>query len=596
MRLKNYVFFRETGTGVWFDAGRRSFALNGKGIYPVVERLLSALEASGRSPDALVAELPARLQELARRLFDALEQHDMLQRGRVHRDDKADRSHSAYAEFLRYLEDHSADGALAEALSLWRKATVVVVGDGYAAKAAIGVLADCGCGRILLRCTSAIDVDLDEIRLSLQDRSSSEVDLSMDAFEPSAINGAIHGVVIAGSQHLSVDHAITIAGQAQDAGITVSACLPINGHLAVLSVATKDMAGIADLADWLLPAAEPVTPSPVNLAIAGSIASQDMVARFFGITAAADATARIVSPYSEVEVCPIPVSPRRHVDGMVMRSTDLSARIEMPEERDLSRYEQVRMALAPWMDPATPVLDTELPEALPQLPLHHDAFSVRRAGTAVDGLQLAVGWGLTPEDAGFRAAMNAVATLAEQEFGHAHLLVADVDVDAWQCSAAARAFVLRDSFARDAVWGGFEAGEVDDAQVGVALAILQTQVSSPIHFRAGFVPGAAAFVVSCHAGDEQLSAACMPSLPGALAESVGLAISKIQLHSVKGVVRPDDIGVLGPSAPGELVGLGAVLRAVGTEVKPIPAQFVRSRRLGLPEAVVCGYAVVEQAP
>jgi hypothetical protein len=35
MRLKNYVFFRETEKGVWFEAGQRSFALNGNGIYPL---------------------------------------------------------------------------------------------------------------------------------------------------------------------------------------------------------------------------------------------------------------------------------------------------------------------------------------------------------------------------------------------------------------------------------------------------------------------------------------------------------------------------------------------------------------------------------
>lgn len=594
MRLKNYVFFREAETGVWFDAGRRSFALNGKGIYPLVERLLNALETSGRSPDALVAELPEKLRSFAQRLFGELARHDMLQRGTVAVTD-ADRGlHTPYVEFLKYLEDNLDDSSLEAALARWRTATIAIVGDGYAAKAAAGVLADSGCGRLLLRCTSSDEVGLDEFELSLGHRGGSVIDLSAGEFDPVSIATVADGLIIAAGELLHVDDAITLARVAREAGLTVCVGLPINGQLAVLGMAADDMPGIADLADWLLPPAEPVTPSPVNLAIAGSIAAQEMIARFFGINSIGDATARIVSPYSEVGVCPVPPSPRRHAADAVLRSPDASARIEMPDERDLSPYERLRLSLAPWTDPALRVLGIDLPEALPQLPLYHEAFAVRQPGAARDSVEVAVGWGLSPEEAGLRAVMNAIALLAALEFGVDHALVAGLGEEEWRSASFARAFVRHGRFRNQAVWGTFSAEEIDDPAARVMLQILRFQVPAPLMFRAGFVPGVEAVVVSCQAGDECLSRVCRPALPDAIRECIGLAISKQQLRTVERIVRPDEIALAEASGVISLVGLDAIARASNAAVDVVPARFVQSSRLGLPQGVACGYAIVEE--
>lgn len=593
MRLKNYVFFREAETGVWFDAGRRSFALNGKGIYPLVERLLNALETSGRSPDALVAELPEKLREFAQRLFGELARHEMLQRGTVADADRG--QHAPYVEFLKYLEDNLDDSSLEEALARWRAATIAVVGDGYAAKAAAGVLADSGCGRLLLRCTSTDDVGLDEFDLSLRDRGGSGVDLSAGEFDPASIAAVADGLVIAAGERLHVDDAIAYARAARDAGLTVCAGLPVNGQLAVLGMAADDMPGIADLADWLLPPAVPVTPSPVNLAIAGSIAAQEMIARFFGIDSIGHAAARIVSPYSEVGVCPVPPSPRRHAADAILRTPDASARVEMPDERELSPYERLRLSLAPWTDPALRVLGTDLPEALPQLPLYHEAFAVRQPGTARDSVQVVVGWGLSPEEAGLRAAMNAIALMAVQEFGADHPLVAGLGEEEWRAAAFAQAFVRHGRFREQAVWGTFSAEEIDDPAARVMLQILRFQVQAPLVFRAGFVPGVEAVVVSCQAGDECLSCVCRPALLDAIRDSIGLAISKLQLRAIERIVRPDEIALAEAAGVASLVGLDAIARAGSAAMDVVPASFVQSRRLGLPQDVTCGYAVVEEA-
>lgn len=590
MRLKNYVFFRESETGVWFDAGRRSFALNGKGIYPLVERLLNALETSGRSPDALVAELPEKLRSFAQRLFGELARHDMLQRGSVA--DAARGLHAPHVEFLKYLEDNLDDSAREQALARWRAATIAVVGHGYAAKAAAGLLADSGCGRLLLRCTSTADVGLDELDLSLRGRGS-DVELSAGEFDPASMAAMADGLVIAAGERLHVDDAIAYAHAARGAGLTVCAGLPVNGQLAVLAMAGDDMPGIADLADWLLPPAVPITPSPVNLAIAGSIAAQEMIARFFGIESIGDAAARIISPYSEVGVCPVPPSPRRHAAGATLRSPDASARIEMPDERELSPYERLRLALAPWTDPALRVLGTGLPEALPQLPLYHEAFAVRQPGAASDRVQVVVGWGLGPEEAGLRATMNAIALLAVQEFGAGHPLVAGQVEEEWRAVAFARAFIGHARFRNEAVWGTFGGEEIDDPAARVMLQILRFQVQAPLVFRAGFVPGVEAVVVSCQAGDECLSRVCRPTLLDAVRESIGLAISKQQLRKVQWIVRPDELTLEEATGTASLVGLDAIARAGSAVAEVVPANFVQSRRLGLPRDIACGYAVVE---
>lgn len=595
MRLKNYVFFRETDKGVWFDAGRRSFALNGQGIYPLVERLVGALERSGRSPEALVTGLPAQLQAFARRLFDELARHQMLQVETLHAEEAFAHGHSAHAEFLKYLEDNIGDGSLHATLARWRQASIVVVGDGYAAKAAAGVLADSSVGRVVLHCTSTAEVDVDELQGALRDRGTSEISLREGEFDPAFIAAGVQGLIIAGSDGLALDRAIAHTRAALAAGIPVCVSLPIQGHLAVVSMTTPGVAGLADLADWLLPATEAITPSPANLAISGSLAAQDMIACVCGIGGAEHARARIVSPYAEVSVCPIPPSPARHGEDAVVRPPDMGARVEMPEARDLSPYEHLRMALAPWADPALSVLSVELPQPLPQLPLYHEAFAVRRPGEGRGRTQIAVGWGLSPEEAGLRASMNAIVLLAEQEFGTAQALAAGLDEEAWRSAALARAFVRHARFARDAVWGTFGSDEVEDAEAGVALRILQFLVPSPLAFKVGFVPGIAAFVVSCHAGGTCLSRVCLPSLAEAIAEAIGLAISRIQLRTVEGVVRPDHLDLADSPRPTALVGRASIEQASASAPATVTARFVRSRRLGLPARVACGYAVMEAA-
>jgi hypothetical protein len=593
MRLKNYVFFRETDKGVWFDAGRRSFALNGKGIYPLVERLLTTLESSGRSPGQVSADLPEKLRPFAQRLFDELANHDMLQDGILPAAGAGAHEHAAHTEFLKYLEDNLDGRSLRDRLERWREATVAIAGDGFALKAAAGVLADSGCGRIQVHCSLAGDVGPEEIRQSLDDRGDSIVEVTEGTFDPPQGHG-IDGLIVAGSDLFPVERAIDHAAYCRDAGIPFCTGLPINGNLAVLAMDGPGVPGLADLADWLLPPADPVTPSPENLAIAGSIAAQVMIDRFFGIGSLEGANARIVSPYSEVSACPIPPSPARHAEGVVVRPLNYGGRIEMPEGRQLSEYELLRMALGPWTDPAVAVLSHDLPDALPQLPLYHDAFMVRRPGTGRDRGRIAVGWGLDAEDAGNRASMNAIAMLAEEEFGADRPLVASGNEERWRAAAFARAFVRHDRFGRDAVWGYLDAAELRDPAAEIVLRILQFQVSSPIGLRIGLVPGIPAVVGACHVDGQDISSVCSPSVSESICEAIGLAVSKIQLRSVVGLVRPEEVALPPRREDAAVHGWEAISNAAGAMRIDVPARYVRSQRLALPETVFCGYAVVDE--
>ena len=596
MRLKNYVFFRETDKGVWFDAGQRSFALNGTGIYPLVERLVSALEQSDQSPHELVANLPEKLRPFAERLFGELEQHKMLQRGVLLSGSSTAHEHSPNSEFLKYLEDNVGDDGLEEVLAQWRKATIVIIGDGYAAKAAAGVLVDSGCGELLIHCLSTGEVAPDELTLSLSGRGNTSINVTAGAIDPEDIDWAVDGLIMAGSDALPVECAIRFTTHGCAAGVKVSASLPINGNLAVLASDRPDASGIADLADWLLAPADPVTPSPENLAIAGSLAAQDLIARFFGIGDDGQTAARIVSPFSEVTLIPIPPSPRRHAEGSFVRYPDFSGRIEMPEMRIISEYERLRIALTPWTEPALAVLGLDMPEALPQLPLYHDAFVVRRPGNGHEAARIAVGWGLSAEDAGIRAATNAIALLAEQEFCNDRPLVAALDEDMWRAAAFARAFVAHDHFQRDAVWGQFDADEIDDPASQMVLDILRFQVSAPISFRVGFVSGVSAIMAACEADGDCLSSVCSPTLEGAVYDAIGLAISKVQLREVAGLVRQDDVPLPVSSSSLSLTGRDSIARAIGSLRTDWPVGFVQSRRLGLPDILSCGYAVLEGQP
>lgn len=592
MRLKNYVFFRETDKGVWFDGGRRSFALNGKGIYLLVERLLTALETSDRSPEQVAADLPEKLRPLAQRLFDELAKHGMLHDGILPAEAGA-HEHTAHTEFLKYLEDNLDGRSLRDRLESWREAMIVIVGDGFALKAAAGVLADSGCGRIRIHCSSASEVGPEEIDQSLRDRGNNFIDMAPGTFEP--LEGhRIDGLIVAGSDLLPVERAIEYAAYCRDGEIRFCAGLPINGNLAVTATDGPGVPGLADLADWLLTPADPVTPSPEGLAIAGSIAAQAMIDRFFGISSLERATARIVSPYSEVSACPIPASPNRHAQGVFVRPLDYSARIEMPAGRELGEYELLRMALSPWTDPAVAVLSPDLPDALPQLPLYHDAFVVRRPGTRRDRGRIAVGWGLDAEDAGIRASMNAMAMLAEEEFGPEFPLAASADEKRWRSTAFARAFVRHDRFDREAVWGDLDAGELRDPAAEVVLRILRFQISSPIRLRIGLVPGIPAVIGACYVDGARVSSVCSPSVSDSIFEAIGLAVSNTQLRSVDSLVRAEDLALPAHRDDFALNGWDAISDAADAMQVDVPARYVRSQRLGLPDTVFCGYAVTDE--
>ena len=140
IKLKSYVYFGETDEGVWFDAAGRSFILKGKGLYRTVERLILLMD-SGKTFDIIVENLPDTIRALFIKLICLLREHDMLL---VEDPDEAaktlDRWHTVSDEFRRFLADHLDHDSLRDALSRWQLAHVVVVGNGYALKAAARAL------------------------------------------------------------------------------------------------------------------------------------------------------------------------------------------------------------------------------------------------------------------------------------------------------------------------------------------------------------------------------------------------------------------------------------------------------------------------
>ena len=121
-RLRSFVYFGLVDEGVWFEAGRNSFLLPDRKLYPLVERFVALID-SGHPIEAIMDSVPAQVASLFSRLFQSLRDHDMLTR--LPQDGAFGlQAHLAPAarSIVDMLQDRLDGDALAEAWGRWRAA------------------------------------------------------------------------------------------------------------------------------------------------------------------------------------------------------------------------------------------------------------------------------------------------------------------------------------------------------------------------------------------------------------------------------------------------------------------------------------------
>jgi len=77
LRIRPYVTCAHVPAGVCVSAAQRSFFVQGSGVFPIVERLLSRLDGR-RSREDILEGLPTQGRKLLDALLRQLEENDML--------------------------------------------------------------------------------------------------------------------------------------------------------------------------------------------------------------------------------------------------------------------------------------------------------------------------------------------------------------------------------------------------------------------------------------------------------------------------------------------------------------------------------------
>lgn len=535
MKPKNYVFFKAVESGVLFEAGHKNFVLQGKGIYPLIAKIIHFMDA-GHCIDDIVAKLPPKLAPFAVRVLEELAANDMLIDGTAEQA-IAERyaNQDRLFEFVKFLQDNLGESYEAE-LARWQSDEVWVVGNGYSAKAAIKCLAEAGVGKVVVGLVSADTVlpGRDELLAALFTRAEQDDNFQFELIEPARL----HDRLADNTEKLTLYAADSYSALADFFAQPNYPRIVLQPYMVATALADHGLvsplneAGCTNFLDVYQRLAATETQdtlhSPASCALLGALAAFNAIKHYFAIdTRYLRNHCAYVSPHLEVDYRPVLPSAcvnREHPLAPVKYAVPF----EQPEGRPVSDYEHLLMVLAPLYDAHLGVLSNQPALALAQLPLYHDALRLRYA----QGLQLAdeqlLAWGTSAEDAGVRALMRALAQLAAREQGQSHQpVVAGVNADTWRARATALALLI--STDGDALASArINPDDLAVDAVHMLVRILKLYSAADLHLDVYWTPGMPAVGARVVCDGQLLGVGYADSLAQAALEALGASCSQQQ--------------------------------------------------------------------
>lgn len=353
-RIKSYVYFDQHPEGVFFRSGGEAFILRGRGIYPIVAKLVERLDGqsdlqllSNSLPEPLRPLLAAIVSELAKRSFlvdcsDGDLEADLHGPLNPHE-----------VQVLAYLADHV--GHPVRAFVHWRDRDIVLVGDGRIAAAAREALVQLGARKI-----------------------ASVPDLA--ALQPGpALDGPDAALLVA----------IDVASEADNAAINLLAPSTLVAGQSGGSVVVVPAAQLAHVPRK--GGADAVTPADPQCALAGKLLAHELFIRETGI---ADAVVRASGKH---------ILPSLRVVDFALDPAEAVKDVRAATDRPLSDFEKFWATLDPLFQEPTGLFRLNALPETSQLPLFHRQISLSRGES-----QSVRGWGLGFEDASRRALRQAV--------------------------------------------------------------------------------------------------------------------------------------------------------------------------------------------
>jgi len=572
LKLKNYVYFAETEDGVLFEAGAKTFALKGKGLYPLVSRVIHFMD-SGSDKASIVSSLPDKIAPFVNRLFDELTTHDMLidaTAEKVISDQFGENSETL--EFLRFLQDNLDTEYLA-AFNRWRTTAITLVGNGHTLKSALNGLVLSGIGQVNILFTSMDDSRLkrEEFEQLLDGRAQDDAGFNYTLLDEAMFNQKL----LTDEQQFILFAADDI--QSLDTFIAESASKQLNNHAFMVASSTRNHGFVSplneqgftnylDFLNWL-PANfdydQDSLHSPASHALIGSVCAYSFIGHFFNIYKSEMRNhCAIISPWLDVDYHPIlPVATLNR--SAPLNPIDFRIEFEVPEGRPVSHYETLLMNLAPSFDEILGPFSPEPSKRLKQLPLYHDAIRIRYPRSANAANQDVHGWGTSAQDAGMRTLSRSLTQYAKTLFNNSDSnIVSSYDYESWKQLATTLAVINSAEFEQRSVSYYAFPDELDNEEVQMLLRVLKLYQPRRIKVELFREPGIRAWAARAVVDENVVGLGYGAEAITAITEALGAACSRFQLPDLE---HRSDIEIISSFPPAQCYLSGEALTDIGSE-------------------------------
>ncbi|WP_188152460.1 hypothetical protein [Teredinibacter waterburyi] len=543
LKLKNYVYFAETEDGVLFEAGAKTFALKGKGLYPLVSRVIHFMD-SGSDRESIINNLPDKIAPFVNRLFEELTAHDMLI------DATAEKAiceqfgeNSETLEFLRFLQDNLDSEYLTE-FNRWRETRIVLVGNGHTLKSTLNGLVMSGIGHvdILFTGMETSRLKLAEFQQLLDSRAKDDSGFSYTLLNEDMLNQQLSS----GRQEFVLFAADEV--QVLDRFVSDSASIRLNNHAFMVASSTRNHGFVSplneqgftnylDFLNWL-PANfdydQDSLHSPASHALIGSVCAYSFINHFFNIYKSEMRNhCAIISPWLDVDYHPIlPVATLDR--NAPLNPIDFRVEFEVPDGRPVSDYETLLMNLAPSFDEILGPFSPEPSKRLKQLPLYHDAIRIRYPRSANAANQDVHGWGTSAQDAGMRTLSRSLTQYAKTLFNiNDSNIVSSYDYESWKQLATTLAVINSAEFKQHSVSYYAFPDELENEEVQMLLRVLRLYQPQRIKVELFREPGIRAWAARAVADTNILGLGYGVDAITAISEALGAACSRFQLPDLE---------------------------------------------------------------
>ena len=473
--LKGHIYFNKVAEGVYFQGQAGGFILKGDGIYPLVAKIISFIDA-GFSLQDIQSKLPEKLRPFFVNLMTQLDQHQMLMpRGneKLVPDGWMDFTH--FRDLFRYLNESASD--FAHQFPQWQKQKIAIIGDGYALKSAVEGIATSGVKSLTVVLTKDLTKDSvgkSEILNALNDYADKLPGFEgqvMQVNECQSLDVSGFDQVLYCSTELEPDHAYYQNAEQPSliAGL-------LFGQAVVTPLSSVSQAGFNDIVEQMtrVAANDELLFPKAGLSMLGSIAALNVIKGFFDIDV--DGLSNYVyrvSPHLEMSRHPLLPTHAQQISSDAV--TQFQAEFEMPDDRELEQYEQVKLALGAYFDPLLGCLDESVGKDIKQVPLFHAKLRLHFPSSMELVPKDVMCSGLNAATAGLRSIASALSlrTAAQLQVSPA-TITTDFDEQSWKQNAYAQLLARSAGFAESAHSVRINLMRIDDEEMQLLFHFLQS--------------------------------------------------------------------------------------------------------------------------